>query len=160
MTPTGPASAIFGLTAVLIGAAAMLLWRVRETTRPVTLRKIVAPPLGMSTGLAMFLAPATRIPWTWATTAFMVGATLLAVPVSRSSRLVRRGESVMLERSKAFLWVLLALVAVRIALRAYVGQFLSPAKTGAVFFLLAFGMIVRWRIGMLIAYRRIASAPP
>ncbi len=160
MAPTGPASAIFGLTAVLVGAAAMLLWRVRETTRPVTLRKIVAPPLGMSTGLAMFLAPATRIPWTWATTAFMVGATLLAVPVSRSSRLVRRGDLVMLERSKAFLWVLLALVLVRIALRAYVGQFLSPPRTGAVFFLLAFGMIVRWRIGMLIAYRRIASVPP
>ncbi len=158
--PFEHASPWFTATAALVGAAAMLLWRFRETTRPVTLRKIVGPPLGMSTGLGMFLVPATRVPWSWAALAFVSGATLLAIPVSRTSRLVRRGDVVLMERSKAFLWILLALVAARLLLRAYVGRFLSAPQTGGVFFLLAFGMIVRWRIGLLLAYRRLAAALP
>jgi membrane protein CcdC involved in cytochrome C biogenesis len=158
--PFSHSSPWFGVAAALVGAAAMLLWRFRETTRPVTLRKIVAPPLGMSTGLGMFLAPAARVPWPWAALAFLCGATLLAIPVSRTSRLVRHGEVVLLQRSKAFLWILLALVAVRLLLRAYVGRWLSAPQTAGVFFLLAFGMIVRWRIGMLLAYRRLAAALP
>jgi len=47
-------------------AAAGIAWRLRETSRPVSMRKIVGPPLGMSTGLAMFLAPAARVRWAWA----------------------------------------------------------------------------------------------
>jgi hypothetical protein len=45
------------LAATLAGAAAMIAWRYRESSEPVTLRKIVAPPLGMSTGPRTHLAP-------------------------------------------------------------------------------------------------------
>ena len=158
--PFGDTSPLFTIAAALVGAAAVLLWRLHETTRPITPRKIVGPPLGMSTGLAMFLAPATRVSWTWATAAFLFGATFLAIPVARTSRLVREGDVVLMKRSKAFLWILLALVAFRLALRGYVGRFLSAPQTGGVLFLLAFGMIVRWRLGMLLAYRRLSPATP
>jgi membrane protein CcdC involved in cytochrome C biogenesis len=147
------------LVATLAGAAAMIAWRYRESSAPVTLRKIVAPPLGMSTGLAMFLSPAFRIPWTWAAAAFLLGAVVLAIPLARTSRLVRSGDLVLVQRSRAFLWILLGLVAVRFALRAYVEHFLSQAQTGAVFFLLALGAIVRWRAGMLLSYRRLLRSP-
>jgi membrane protein CcdC involved in cytochrome C biogenesis len=148
---------LFTAGASLAGAAAMLLWRLRETTTPVTVRKIVAPPLGMATGLAMFLVPAARIPWSWAIAAFLVGAVVLAIPVARTSRLVRSGDVVLMQRSKAFLWILLGLVAVRFAARAYVEHLVSPIQSGALFFLLAFGMILRWRVGMVLAYRRLCS---
>jgi len=36
-----------------------------------------------------------------------------------------------------------------------VEQYLGPLQTGALFYLLAFGMIVRWRVGMLREYRRL-----
>jgi membrane protein CcdC involved in cytochrome C biogenesis len=142
--------------ATLAGAAAMIAWRYRETSRPVTVAKIVFPPLGMSTGFAMFLLPAARVPWSWAVAALLVGAVVLAIPVARSSRLVRRGDAVVMERSRAFLWILLGLVAVRLALRSYVEHLLTPIQTGGLFFLLAFGMILRWRVAMFLTYRRLS----
>jgi membrane protein CcdC involved in cytochrome C biogenesis len=150
--------AIAALGAVL-GAAAMLAWRVREASTPVSARKIVAPPLGMSTGFLMFLAPAARVPWTWATGAFAIGALVLSIPLARTSTLVRRGDEVVMQRSRAFVWILLALFAVRLAARAWIERRVTPVQTGALFFVLAFGMIVRWRAGMLLAYRRLVALP-
>src|SRR5690349_10871865 len=98
----------------------MIAWRVRETSTPVSTRKIVAPPLGMSTGLAMFLSPAVHVPWSWAATALLFGAVVLAIPLGRTSRLVRSGDVVLMQRSRAFLWILLGLVAVRLLLRTWV----------------------------------------
>lgn len=146
-------------TAMLAGAGAMIAWRVRESSAPVTARKIVAPPLGMSTGLAMFALPATRVPWTWAASAFVAGALLFAIPVVRASRLVRCGDEIRVRRSRAFVWVLLGLVAVRLALRAYVERFVTPPQTGGLFFLLAFGAVLRWRAGMLLEFLRLRRQP-
>lgn len=147
------------LVASFAGAAAVIAWRLRESRRPVTARAIVAPPLGMSTGFLMFLAPAARIPWAWAGAAFALGALVFSVPLARTSRLARVGDAVVMERSRAFLWILLGLVAVRFALREYVEQVVTPIQTGAIFFVLAFGMILRWRAAMLLAYLRLRDDP-
>ncbi len=144
----------------LLGAALMIAWRVRETTTPVSLPKIVAPPLGMSTGFLMFLAPAARVSWAYAGAAFAAGSLVLAIPLARTSRLVRAGEVIVMQRSRAFLWILLGLVAVRFVARAYVERVLTPIQTGGIFFILAFGMIVRWRAAMLLAYLRLRDGPP
>ncbi len=152
-----PLAAVVVVT--LAGAAAMLAWRVREARTPVSTRKIVVPPLGMSTGFLMFLAPAARVPWTWASAAFALGAVVLAVPLARTSRLVRTGDVVWMQRSRAFLWILLGLLVLRTALRAYVERVVTPLQTGALFFVLAFGMILRWRVGMLLEYRRLIAEP-
>jgi membrane protein CcdC involved in cytochrome C biogenesis len=141
------------LAAVLAGAAVMIAWRYRETSTPVSAVKIIAPPLGMSAGLSMFFMPAARVPLVWALAAFLAGALLLFYPIARSSRLVRDGEVIRMHRSRAFLWILLGLVAVRIALRSWVENWLSPLQTGGIFFLLAFGMVLRWRISMFLTYR-------
>jgi membrane protein CcdC involved in cytochrome C biogenesis len=143
----------------LLGAAVMIAWRYRESSTPVSTRKIVAPPLGMSTGFLMFLAPAARIPWSYATGAFAVGALVFSIPLARTSRLVRRGDVVLMQRSSAFLWILLGLVAVRLLLRTWVETVVTPIQTGALFFVLAFGMVVRWRVAMLLAYRRLRAEP-
>jgi membrane protein CcdC involved in cytochrome C biogenesis len=145
--------------ATLAGAGAMIAWRLRESRAPVTLRKIVAPPLGMSTGLSMFAAPAFRVPWAWAAAALLAGALVLAIPLARTSTLVRRGEEIVVQRSGAFLWILLALVAVRLGLRAWVERHVTQSQSGALLFLLAFGAVVRWRAGMLRAYLRLSRAP-
>lgn len=142
---------VYALAAVA-GVPFILAWRFRETNRPVTVKSIIAPPLGMSTGLFMFVAPATRVPWSWAGIAVVLGATLFAIPLERSSTLTKEGGRIFMTRSKAFLWLLLGLVAVRFALRSYVEQHVSPLQTGALFFLLALGAVVRWRVGMLRQY--------
>src|SRR5580698_5214236 len=108
------------LVATLVGSAAVLVWRVRETQRPVTAARLLLPPLGMSTGFCMFLVPETRVPVAWGLAAFLAGALLLSYPLVRTSTLTRSGDAVLLQRSRAFLVILLGLVAVRLAARSYV----------------------------------------
>jgi len=141
----------------ILGATAVFIWRIRETMSPVTVRKIVIPPLGMSTGFSMFLMPAARIPWMWALGAFALGALVFSYPLARTSTLTRSGDAILLRRSKAFLWILLGLVAVRFALRAWVERMITPLQTGSLFFVLAFGMILRWRVSMLLEYLRLTA---
>jgi membrane protein CcdC involved in cytochrome C biogenesis len=151
-----PTAAI--VAATLFGAAVMIAWRMRESSRPVTVSKIIAPPLGMSTGFLMFVARAPRVPWTYAAVAFAVGALVLSIPLAHTSRLVRDGDRILMQRSRAFLWILLGLVAVRLVLRAYVERFVTPVQTGGIFFILAFGMVARWRVAMLRSYLRLRRA--
>jgi len=146
---------VIALAAALFGSAVILIWRVRETARPITTRKIVLPPLGMSTGLFMFAYPPARIPLPWAAMAFGLGALVLSYPLLKTSRLTFREGEVWLERSRAFLGMLLGLVAVRLLARHYVEQRVDVLQTGAIFFLLAFGMIVRWRVWMLLRFRAL-----
>ena len=150
--PSG--AAVLGSVAGLI---AVLTWRVRETRTPVSTRKIVIPPMGMATGFMMFVVPAFRVPFTWAAGAFLVGALILAYPLLRTTRLVRAGDSVTMQRSNAFFTVIIALAAIRLLARGYFDTLLSAQQTGALFFVLAFGMIVRWRAEMFREYRKLCA---
>ena len=141
------------IIASLVGAAVILAWRHRETQKSVTLLSILIPPIGMSTGFAMFAVPQTRVPPLVALGAFLLGALVFSWPLVRTSSLQVEGESIVMKRSRAFLWILLGLVAVRFLLRAYVQTLVSPMQTGALFYLLAFGMIVVWRASMFVRYR-------
>ena len=152
-----PSLKLLSLVSSVAGAAAVMLWRVSETRRPVTPTKIVVPPIGMATGFGMFLAPAFRVPWSWAAAAFLTGALALAYPLLRTSRLVRDGEVVMMQRSNAFFAILIVLAGIRIAARGYLDTVLSVPQTAALFFVLAFGMIVRWRTQMFLEYRALVG---
>lgn len=141
----------------LVGLAGVMAWRIREGRSAVTMRKIVMPPLGMSTGFCMFLVPAFRVPLGWAALAFLLGAILLAWPLLATSRLVRDGEAIMMQRSGAFFGVVVALAAIRFLARGYLDKLMSIEQTGGLFFILAFGMIARWRLRMLMEYRTLTA---
>ncbi|HKR26082.1 MAG TPA: cytochrome c biogenesis protein CcdC [Acidobacteriaceae bacterium] len=141
----------------VVGAVVIILWRIREGRTAVTLKKIIAPPLGMATGFCMFLAPPFRIPWLWALIAFLIGAILLAYPLLLTSKLHRMGDTIMMKRSSMFLIVIIVLAAVRFLARGYFDKLLTVPQTGALFFILAFGMIVRWRVNMLFQYRSLTA---
>jgi membrane protein CcdC involved in cytochrome C biogenesis len=141
----------------LIGAAVVLIWRIRETKRPVTAPKILVPPLGMATGFSMFIVPEMRVPVLWGLAAFAAGAIFLSQPLIHTSSLTREGNTIMMRRSRAFLGIILALVALRLLLRAYVEQYVSTTQTAALFFLLAFGMLLPWRVTMYLRYRKLVA---
>ena len=150
---------ILSLISSIVGAIVVMAWRVQETRSPVSLRKIVIPPLGMATGFGMFIVPMFRVPLTWAAIAFAMGALLLAYPLLRTSRLVRDGDAVMMQRSKAFLAIIIVLAGIRVAARGYFDTLMSVRQTAALFFILAFGMILRWRAQMLLEYRALVAEP-
>ena len=143
--------------AALIGTLAILAWRVRESRRPVSLRSLIIPPLGMSTGFSMFAMPAFRIPWTWGLGAFALGALVFAYPLVSSPQLTIEDGLIMMRRSRWFLVVILALAAVRLGLREYISSIISVQQTAGLFFVLAFGMIVRWRTTLLMEYRQLTN---
>ncbi|MEG9437476.1 cytochrome c biogenesis protein CcdC [Edaphobacter sp. HDX4] len=141
----------------ILGFFAVLAWRIREGRSPVTLKKVIIPPLGMATGFSMFVIPVFRVPWQWALGAFVIGASVLAYPLIRTSRMTREGDIVMMRRSKAFFGVMVVLALIRLAARKYVNRIVSLEQTAGLFFVLAFGMILSWRISMLLEYRRLTG---
>ena len=148
---------IGSMALALLSAAAILVWRVHESRRPVTVRRLVIPPLGMSTGFSMFAVHAFRIPWMWGVASFALGAAVFAQPIIATSRLTREGDVIMMRRSPWFVAIILVLAALRLALRDYVGTLISPQQTAGIFFVLAFGMIVRWRSSLFLQYRLLTS---
>ncbi|TYP75559.1 CcdC family protein [Paenibacillus methanolicus] len=146
------------LMSLLVGGG-IIAMRLRAANRPVSLRKIIIPPLAMSTGFLMFAVPDTRVPWLWALYAFAAGAILFAYPLIRTSRLERQGGEVVLKRSKTFIVILLALFIIRLLLHDVLEQVVSIPQTAGLFFILAFGMILVWRLAMLRIFLRLANQP-
>jgi membrane protein CcdC involved in cytochrome C biogenesis len=145
------------ITAVvsIAGLAGVLAWRIREGRSAVTLKKIVMPPLGMATGFCMFIYPPCRVPWEWGLTAFLIGAVIFAYPLLLTSDLHLQNGVIMMKRSSAFFSVIVVLAVVRYFARGYFDRFLTLEQTGAIFYLLAFGMILRWRAKLFLAYRAL-----
>ncbi|NOU97016.1 DUF1453 family protein [Paenibacillus sp. LMG 31456] len=140
----------------MVGMALLSVFvRTRSSRKPVNAAKIMVPTLGMSTGFFMFVAPAFRVDARWALLAFLAGMLLFSYPLIRSARLVMDEGKVFVKRSKSFAFVLLGLLALRTALHSYIEQYISFPQTGALFFILAFGMLVTWRAAMLLQYRRL-----
>jgi membrane protein CcdC involved in cytochrome C biogenesis len=150
---------LLGTSAVgsLIGLVGVMAWRIREGRTAVTIRKIIIPPLGMATGFCMFFAPQFRVPLLWAAIAFLAGAILLAYPLLITSRLEREGEAIMMRRSGAFFLVVVVLAAIRYFARGYFDSVLTIEQTAGLFFILAFGMILRWRLRMLSQFRALTA---
>jgi len=143
---------ILSLIVSLAAGALVILIRLRGTSKPTNLRKIVAPPLGMSTGFLMFIVPAMRVPLLWGLGAVAVGAVFFSYPLILTSHFEWIDGEIYLKRSKIFIVIIIALLAVRILLHDVVEEHVSIPQTGALFFLLAYGMLVPWRIAMARRY--------
>lgn len=147
--------------AVTLGAALMavsvLIIRLKASRRPVTIKKIIIPPLGMTTGFAMFVVPETHIPILWGLIAFAVGWFLFSYPLNKTTHFETVDGEVYAKRSPGFAFILIGLLILRLALHEVVEQYISVLQTGSVFFLLAYGMILRWRLFMLRKYRTITE---
>ena len=157
-----PISSVFAKAAGSVlaagaGAIVIIMWRLREARTAVSMRKIIIPPLGMATGFSMFLDPAFRVPLSWAAIAFLIGAVALAWPLLLTTRLEVQGDTIRMKRSSAFLEVILVLAAIRLFARGYFDTILTAQQTAGIFFILAFGMIVIWRVKMLVDFRRLTS---
>jgi membrane protein CcdC involved in cytochrome C biogenesis len=138
--------------AILMGIL-IFKFRMRETRQPVTLKKIILPPIFMSTGFLMFVMPFFRIPWVEAGEAFLVGM-MFSVLLIITSKFEIKNDAVYLVRSKAFIFILVGLFAIRLALKWYVGTTVSYLETSSLFFIVAFGMIMPWRLAMLVLFMK------
>lgn len=127
----------------------------RAGKQPTSLRKIIIPPLGMATGFIMFAFSATHIPLMWGLSSFLTGLLIFAFPLIVTTRLERVESEIYVRRSKAFLFIMLTLFVIRLSLHGIAEQYMSIPQTGAIFYLLAFGMIIPWRLAMISDYMRL-----
>ncbi len=136
-----------------------LFWmgfRQREAARPLSPRRILIPPLGMSTGSFMYLAPAFRPSGPHLLGALAAGAVCGGILIATTHLELRDG-AVYLRRSRAFVFILLGLIAVRWIARLFLRQSIPFQQLSGLFFLLALVMIVSWRAAMFVRYRRLAT---
>lgn len=143
-----------GIVISLFMATMVILIRLRASKKPVNVRRIVAPPLFMSTGFAMFHFPEASTPLFYDIVALAVGM-MFSIPLILTSKFELVGQDVYLKRSRAFFGILLALLVIRFAVKLWIGDTFTPTQTAGLFFILAYGMIVPWRIAMLYMYRQL-----
>ncbi|MBO8155132.1 MAG: cytochrome c biogenesis protein CcdC [Bacillaceae bacterium] len=135
-------------------ATMMFLIRMKAAQKPASVKKIILPPIFMSTGSLMFLIPMFRVTWMQVLEAFSVGV-IFSVFLIYTSNFEIKGKDIYLKPSKAFVFILFGLLLLRIILKTIIGQSISVGTTSGMFFILAFGMIVTWRIAMLIKFLRL-----
>ncbi|MDA5107695.1 MULTISPECIES: CcdC family protein [Brevibacillus] len=149
-------STALGMLVPLLMATVVIVLRMRGTKKPVSARRIILPPLFMSTGFAMFHFPETATPLIYDAIAFFVGM-IFSIPLILTSRFEIVGQDVYLKRSRAFFGILVALVVIRFAMKLWVNDSLTTMQTAGLFFVLAYGMIVPWRLAMLYMYRQLVK---
>ncbi len=143
---------------LLVIALTAILVRSRTNHRPVNVKKILIPPLGMSTGFFMFVVPDFRVSWLWALGAFIVGWFIFSYPLIRGTRFEHNGTDVVVQRSKSFLFILIGLLMIRLLLHRFIEHYITIPQTAGVFFILAFGTLLHWRLDMFRKYRKITAA--
>ena len=141
------------ILALFMGTMALIV-RTKAAKRPVTPMKIILPPLFMSTGALMFIFEEFRVSLPQIFEAIFVGL-LFSIILIKTTRFERRDDDIYMKRSKAFLYILLGLLIVRLAGKLLLSSTIDVGELGGMFWILAFGMIVPWRIGMLTKYKQI-----
>ncbi|WP_408606655.1 CcdC family protein [Domibacillus epiphyticus] len=146
------------VAAVFMGIGALIV-RMRAARKPTSAKKIIMPPLFMSTGALMFLFPAFRVTGLELLEATAVGM-IFSLLLIKTSNFEIRHESIYLKRSKAFPIILLSLLIIRILGKLVLSTTIDIGELGGMFFILAFAMIVPWRIAMYRQYTKLKRQLP
>ncbi|GGB31089.1 membrane protein [Lentibacillus populi] len=135
-------------------ATTMIFVRLKAAKKPASVKKIILPPLFMSTGACMFFVPEFRVAWTQVLEAFFVGV-FFSIFLIKTSKFEIKDNDIYLIPSKSFVFILFGLLLVRIIIKLIIGSTISLGETSGMFFLLAFGMILSWRLAMLYKYKKL-----
>ncbi|WP_020060993.1 CcdC family protein [Bacillus sp. 123MFChir2] len=146
--------AVLSSIVALCMAVGMMFLRLKSAKKPVTLKKIILPPFFMSTGACMYFLPEFRLTSTEIIEAVIVGL-FFSIFLIKTSKFEIRGKDIYLIPSKAFIFILVGLLAVRLGMKEYLSQSIDLGQLSGMFFLLAFAMIVSWRIGMYRSFMKL-----
>lgn len=142
-------------TGVAIFMAFMAFFiRMKATKKPATVKKIILPPMFMSTGFLMFLYPPAQITMLQVFEALAVGV-FFSLFLVRTSKFEIRDNQIYLKKTKSFLFILIGLLIVRLVLKHLLGFHIDPIHLSGMFFILAYGMIVPWRISMYVGFKKL-----
>lgn len=149
---------MFWIIVSTIGAACMatlmIFVRLKASKKPASVKRIILPPIFMSSGALMFVMPEFRIEWSQMAEAMIIGI-VFSILLIIGSKFEIKGNDIYLIPSRSFVYILIGLLILRIILKLALSGTISLYETSGMFFLLAFGMIISWRIAMLIKYKKL-----
>ncbi|MEH7237339.1 CcdC family protein [Bacillus sp. JJ1562] len=131
--------------------------RTKSSQKPASVKKIILPPVFMSTGALMFVHPMFRVTPIEILEAVVIGMLFSILLIKTSSFEIKENE-IYLKRSKAFIYILVGLLVVRIVLKSVLSTAIDFGALSGMFWILAFAMIVPWRIAMYVKYKKLAAA--
>src|SRR5699024_3054070 len=137
-------------------AVTMIFVRAKAAKKPTSIKKIILPPVFMSSGAIMFIFPEFRISMLEVAEALVVGA-VFSYFLIKTTKFEKIKEDIYLIPSKSFIFILIVLFVVRTLIKYIIGSQISFGASSGMFFLLAFGMIVTWRIAMLFKYSKLKN---
>ncbi|MFS0687851.1 cytochrome c biogenesis protein CcdC [Sporosarcina sp. 179-K 8C2 HS] len=140
---------------LFMGTLAFIV-RTKAAKRPISPKKIILPPLFMSTGALMFLFEEFRVPLPQVIESLCVGL-LFSIVLIKTTNFEEKDEKLYVKKSRAFLIILFGLLIVRFIAKLILSSSIDVGELGGMFWILAFGMIVPWRIGMLVKYFKLKN---
>ncbi|MGG3928285.1 cytochrome c biogenesis protein CcdC [Metabacillus fastidiosus] len=154
------ATILTSVFAVCMGIGVLFI-RMKSAEKPATAKKIILPPIFMSTGALMFIHPMFRVTGMEFLEAFLLGM-FFSIFLIKTSNFEVRDNHIYLKRSKAFAFILIGLLLIRIVIKTYLSNSIDVGELGGMFWILAFGMIVPWRIAMYVSFRKLQNklSPP
>lgn len=146
---------IVGSTILALFMATMMnIIRTKVARKPTSAKRIILPPLMMSTGALMFIFPEFRVEWIQIIEAFFVGV-LFSVLLIKFTKFEKKDNEIYLVPSRLFIIILFGLLIIRLMIKIIIGSTISFGETSGIFFLLALGMMISWRTAMLIKYNKL-----
>lgn len=139
--------------ALFMGLLAIFV-RSKSAKRPVSVKKIILPPIFMSTGALMFVFEEFRVAPLQIIEALIVGM-LFSIILMKTTKFEVRQAAIYMKRSKAFPFILFGLLLIRLIGKLILSNTIDVGELGGMFWILAFGMIVPWRIAMLVKYKKM-----
>ncbi|WP_282140356.1 CcdC family protein [Cytobacillus oceanisediminis] len=141
-----------------IGAVFMAIFvmfiRMKAAKKPASAKKIILPPIFMSTGALMFVVPYFRVTPMEILEAATVGM-LFSILLIKTSSFEIRDSDIYLKRSKAFAFILIGLLVIRIIGKMVLSSTIDYGQLSGMFWILAFSMILPWRIAMYMNFRKL-----
>ncbi|WP_042456641.1 CcdC family protein [Neobacillus dielmonensis] len=141
------------IVAVLMGVTVIFV-RLKASKKPTNAKKIIMPPIFMSTGAFMYIIPQFRLTPAEIIEAIVLGM-VFSILLIKTSKFEIQGNDIYLKRSKAFVFILIGLLVIRVALKSVLSATIDVGQLSGMFFLLAFSMIVPWRVAMYRNYMKL-----
>ena len=144
------------LIAIFMGMGVFII-RMKSQKKPVTTKKIIIPPVAMSTGALMFIFEEFRVQPVQIIEAVSLGIVFSVVLIA-TSKFEFRDNNIYLKASKAFPFILIGLLIFRVILKLLFADSLDVGELAGMFFILAFSMLAPWRIAMLVKYNKLKKS--
>lgn len=146
---------VSSIIALCMGAMVIFI-RLKASNKPVSVKKIILPPFFMSTGFFMYIVPTFRLTLGEVLESIVVGMVFSTLLI-KTSRFEVSDNDIYLKRSKAFPFILIGLLVIRLVMKLVLSSEIDVGQLSGMFFLLAFSMILPWRIAMYLQYRKLAN---